>query len=84
MNWTKTFVGAALSAGFLIGSAVGASAAIACTGNVCWHTHDRFGYPADAGVVIHRDDWRWGPNDHYVFREHEGHGYWRGDNWISW
>jgi len=78
----KTLAGAIIGAGILAGSSIGASAAIACTGNVCWHSHESV-FP-DAGVVIHRDDWRWGPRDHYVFREHEGRGYWRGDRWVNW
>jgi hypothetical protein len=62
-------------------SAVSASAAIICTGNVCWHTHERYEYPPDASVTIHEDDWR-GPN--VIFREHEGRGYWRGERWETW
>ncbi len=23
-------------------------------------------------------------NEHYEFREHEGPGYWRGNNWQTW
>jgi hypothetical protein len=64
-------------------SAAGASAAVACTGNVCWHTHERYAYPPEARVTIHRDGWRWGPREHYSWREHEGRGYWRGDDWID-
>jgi len=79
----KTLAGAIIGAGILAGSSISASAAIACTGNVCWHSHESV-FPPDAGVVIHRDDWRWGPRDHYVFREHEGRGYWRGDRWVNW
>jgi hypothetical protein len=79
---TRTLAGAAISAGMLAASAMSASAGIACTGNVCWHTHESYAYPPDAGVVIHEDNWR--PTEHYVFREHEGRGYWRGDNWVNW
>ncbi|MGF6308808.1 hypothetical protein ABIB82_002445 [Bradyrhizobium sp. i1.8.4] len=75
---------AAIGAGALSASAMSASAAVVCSGNVCWHTHERYTYPSTAGVVVHDDDWRWGPNEHYVFREHEGRGYWRGDTWEEW
>jgi hypothetical protein len=81
---TRTLLGAAMSAGVLAFSAMNASAAIVCNGNVCWHAHEAYEYPSDARVVVHPDDWRWGPRDHFVFREHEGRGYWRGDRWIGW
>ncbi len=68
-----------LSAGILGGSAVTASAAIVCSGNTCWHTHERYTYPRDSGVVIHEDNWRAGPG--IKFHEHEGRGYWHGDRW---
>jgi len=81
---TKTLAGAIIGAGILAGSSISASAAIVCNGNVCWHTHERYTYPPDAGVVIHEDNWRWGPSERFTFREHEGRGYWRGDDWVNW
>jgi hypothetical protein len=80
----KTTVAAILGAGVLAASAINASAAIVCTGPVCWHTHDAYDYPRDSRVVVHEDNWRWGPSEHYSFREHEGRGYWRGDKWTTW
>jgi hypothetical protein len=81
---TKAVAGAAIGVGILAASAVSASAAIVCSGNVCWHTHERYEYPASAGVVIHEDDWKWGPSEKFTFREHEGRGYWRGNSWTTW
>jgi hypothetical protein len=81
---SKILLGAVTGAGLLAFSAVSASAAIVCSGNVCWHTHERYVYPPDAAVVVHPDDWRWGPSEHFTFREHEGRGYWRGDRWMDW
>ena len=81
---TKAVAGAAIGVGVLAASAVTASAAIVCSGNVCWHTHERYEYPATAGVVVHEDDWKWGPSEKYTFREHEGRGYWHGDTWTTW
>ena len=78
----KTLIGTTLGAGLLALSSVGASAAIVCSGNVCWHAHDRFEYPHEAGVVVHEDNWRPGPR--ITFREHEGRGYWKGDSWREW
>ena len=41
-------------------------------------------YPRNARIVVHDDNWRWGPREHYTFREHEGRGYWRGGRWVGW
>ena len=84
MRLISTLASAAVAAALLAGSAVSASAAVACSGNVCWHTHERYTYPRDSGVTVHEDNWRWGPNEHYTFREHEGRGYWHGDRWTEW
>ena len=82
--FTKTALGATLGAGLLALSTISAPAAIACSGNVCWHTHETYTYPPDAKIVIHEDNWHWGPREKYTFREHEGRGYWRGDHWREW
>jgi hypothetical protein len=78
----KSLLGMAAGASLLALSSVGASAAIACTGNVCWHSHERYDYPPGARVTIHEDNWRPGPR--ITFREHEGRGYWHGDRWTEW
>jgi hypothetical protein len=79
----KSLVGAVGGACLLALSGLSVSAEIACVGPVCWHTPQRYDYPADAGVTIHPNDWRWGSNEHYSWREHEGRGYWRGDRWME-
>jgi hypothetical protein len=76
---TKILLGATAGAAILASSVITASAAIVCSGNTCWHVHERYTYPPSAGVVIHEDDWRAGPG--ITFREHEGRGYWHGDRW---
>jgi hypothetical protein len=81
---SKILAGAAAAAGLLALSTVSASAAIVCRGNVCWHTHERYTYPPDAGIVVHEDNWRWGPRERFTFREHEGRGFWKGDRWTEW
>lgn len=68
----------------LILPATRASAAIACTGDVCWHVHEEYRYPANAHVIIHPDSWRWGPSEHFAWREHPGRGYWEGESWREW
>jgi hypothetical protein len=80
----KTALGVGLTAGMLAATAVSASAAIVCSGRTCWHTHESYDYPRSARVVVHEDNWHWGHRSHYVFREHEGRGYWRGGTWIGW
>jgi hypothetical protein len=79
---TKVLLGAAAGAAILASSAMTASATIVCTGNVCWHVHERYDYPPTAGVIIHEDDWLPGPS--ITFREHEGRGFWRDDRWEGW
>jgi hypothetical protein len=81
---SKAFVGAAIGAGMLALTMANASAAIVCSGPVCWHAHEAYDYPPDARVVVHPDDWRWDRGEHFVWREHEGRGYWRGDRWMEW
>ena len=58
---SKTLLAAATGAGMLAFLTFNASAEIVCSGGACWHTHARYDYPPTAGVVVHPDDWRWGP-----------------------
>ena len=81
----KKFLSAAAIAGGLVAaSTYGASAAIVCQGHTCWHTHEAYDFPHEAGIVVHEDNWRAGPHERYSFREHEGRGYWRDDKWTNW
>jgi hypothetical protein len=80
---SKSLASAAIGAGLLAASTMSASAAIACSGNVCWHTQET-AFPPESRVVIHEEGWKWGPREKYSFREHEGHGYWRGGRWTQW
>jgi hypothetical protein len=80
----KALTTAAAGAAFLAMSALSASAAIVCSGNVCWHAREAYSYPPEARVIVHDDGWRSGPREKFVFREHEGRGYWHGDTWTSW
>ena len=81
---SKSLAGAVIGAGILAFSAVSASAGIACVGLVCWHTQSTYEYPSESRVVVHDNDWKWGPSEKYSFREHEGRGYWKGDSWTDW
>jgi hypothetical protein len=80
----KILLGAAAGASVLAFSALNASAAVVCNGPVCWHTQEAYEYPPTAGVVVHEDNWRWGPTEQYSWREHPGRGYWHGDRWMEW
>ena len=81
---SKLAVACLLGGGLLAASAAPASAAIVCNGNgVCWHVKQRYAYAPGYGVVVHPDNWRWGPREHYVWREHPGRGYWRNGVWIT-
>jgi hypothetical protein len=79
---SKAVLGATAAASILAVSAMGASAAVVCRGNVCWHTQESYEYPPSARVIIHPDDWKPAPG--ITFREHEGRGYWNGDRWTEW
>ena len=80
---SKILAGAAIGAGMMAASMVSASAAIVCQGRVCWHATET-NFPPEARVVVHEDNWHWGPRERFSFREHEGHGYWRGGRWVTW
>lgn len=81
----KTIFTTVIGFGVLAFSAMSASADIVCNNTgVCWHTHNPYDYPPEARVTVHENELHWGPNEHYIFREHAGRGYWSGDNWIDW
>ena len=82
MSFSKTLLNAALGASALALTTASASAGIACVGLVCWHTTERYAYPADSRVVIHEDSWK--PEPGVTWREHTGRGYWRDDKWVEW
>jgi hypothetical protein len=81
VSFGRIFRGALLGASVLSFSAAGASAAVVCSADECWHTHEVYEYPSDAHVIVHPDDWRWGESEHYRWHEHEGHGFWHGGEW---
>jgi hypothetical protein len=82
-SFASKLLAAAAGAGVLLGFTLTASADIACSRNVCWHVQERYEFPAHARVIIHPEGWHWGPREHFMFREHEGHGFWRGSHWTE-
>lgn len=84
MNGYAKWVAAALGAATIALTAGSASAWIICNREgYCWHAPHRYGYRDEWGIVIHPDNWRWGPHEHFVWREHRGRGYWRNGVWIT-
>jgi len=64
--------------------ATSASAAIVCNDDGdCWHVKGEARYKPELRLHIHPDKWKFAEKEHYRWREHEGHGYWRGGVWID-
>lgn len=79
----KTLIAALVAASGAALVATSASAAIVCNREgECWHVHRGYNYQPEWGVVVHPNNWRWGPNEHFRWREHAGRGYWRNGVWI--
>jgi hypothetical protein len=72
-----------LGLGAMLASVSSASAAVVCNAEgACWHVAHPYAYPPAYGVVVHPNNWRWGPGEHYTWREHPGRGYWRSGVWV--
>ena len=83
MNMRGNLVALALcSFGVLAFSSLNASARIVCNSDGdCWRSHEDFAFPPGVHVEIHPDNWRWKDGEHFVWKEHEGRGYWRNGHW---
>ena len=85
----KTAVKCALAAAVALGgaglAATSASAAVVCNAqNECWHVRGpQPEYKPEFNVVVHPDNWKWGHDEHYRWREHRGRGYWRDGVWVK-
>ena len=62
-----------------------ASAAVVCNDEGdCWHVRGEANYyKPEHRIHVHPDGWSWGESERYRWREHDGHGYWRGGVWIG-
>lgn len=80
---TAKALGAALAAASLAASASTASAYVVCNqAGECWHAHDRYDYPATAGVVVHDDGWVFDRPGFYRWaKDRPGRGYWYHGHW---
>jgi hypothetical protein len=86
LNMKLITTAALLSAGALAMTATTASAAIVCNGaGDCWHVQGHADYKPDLRLTVHPDNWKWRDADasHHRWREHAGHGYWRGGVWVD-
>ncbi len=82
-KFVTTAAAAAVGLTALVVSTVSASAAIACNAEgECWHVNRHYVYRPEYGIVVHENNWRWGPSEKFVWREHTGRGYWRNGVWI--
>jgi hypothetical protein len=83
-KFVKAAVVAAVGVVALAVSTISASAAIVCNREgECWHVRRHYVYHPEWGLVVHANNWRWGPHERFVWREHEGRGYWRNGVWIA-
>ncbi len=79
----KFTIAAAAMAVSMIACMTAADAAIVCNREgECWHVRHPYRYRDEFGLVVHEDGWRWGAGERFVWREHEGRGYWRNGVWI--
>jgi hypothetical protein len=73
-----------MGVGALALAATTASAAIVCNDEgECWHARGSAAYKPELKLHVYPDSWKWAHNDHYKWREHEGHGYWRSGVWVD-
>ena len=80
---SEYLLAAVASTTMLAFSAVSASAAYACNGNVCWVVKERHDYPAESKVIIREETWKPGPE--IIIREpREGRGFYVGSDWRTW
>ena len=84
MTTLSKYVFAAVTGTMILAfSAVSASAAYACIGNVCWIVKENYVYPPEATVVVREETWKPGPE--ITIREPgAGRGYWKGSVWTTW
>ena len=79
----KYLVTVAAGAVLLAFSAVSASAAYVCNGDVCWVVKEKYTYPTESKVIIREETWKPGPE--ITIREpRPGRGYYVGTEWRTW
>lgn len=82
MNIRNVIAAASMAATGLLFMSQSGYAAIVCNSDGdCWHAHDIYTYPPGAGIEVHPDAWKWGPEAHFRWHEHEGRGFWGHGEW---
>ena len=83
MTLSKYVLAAGAGTVMLAFSAASASAAYACSGNVCWVAKEKYDYPAESKVIVREETWK--PSADITIRDAgTGRGYYRGSAWTSW
>ena len=82
-SWLKTGVIGGLAALVLVSvTATSASAWVACNRfGECWHVKSRLAYPVEAGIVFHRDGWRFARPGFRWVGDRDDRGYWFHGAW---
>jgi hypothetical protein len=83
MNIFRTIALGAIATAGVVAMTGSASARVVCNGDGdCWHNQSVDVFPPALGLTVHEDNnWKWGEGEKRHWREHEGKGYWKGDNW---
>lgn len=80
---TRTLA-ALMGASALAITSTGASARIVCNDDgECWHVKTDYDYRPEFRLTVHPDNWKWKDGEKYKWHEHEGRGYWRGNQWTD-
>jgi hypothetical protein len=83
-DYLKLAAAGAVAACALAMTATSVSAAIVCNAEgECWHVRAQYVYKPEFGLVVHPNHWRWRAHERFVWREHEGRGYWRNGVWVE-
>ena len=83
MTVSRNIVLGLLASGGLLAMIGGAGARVVCNEDGdCWHNRSADVFPPALGLTIHdSDDWKWNDGEKRRWREHEGRGYWKGNDW---
>ena len=82
MSKWKVIAAAGVAAAGMLCLSQPSNAAIVCNADGdCWHSHQTYVYPGDAGIVVHPDTWTFGSEARYRWHEHEGRGFWGHGEW---
>jgi hypothetical protein len=83
MTFFKTIAIGALATTGIVAMTCGASARVVCNADGdCWHNQTVDVFLPALGLTVHEDNnWKWAEGEKHHWREHEGKGYWKGNDW---